>query len=124
MQVKEHNKKQFIKGDPLKTEELVKKLKKEHQKLIKGRFEFTDAQAGYIEFNWRYFKDDPLLTYKLFHGEETELPMGLVKHLNNTFKKVRDIDPNIDKFGVNRGVPSTFQKISRVKFIPTEYFGG
>lgn len=124
MQVKEHNKKQFVKGDPIKTEELVKKQMKEGSKLIKGRFEFTDAQGGFIEFNWRWFKNDPLLTFKLFHGEETELPMIVVKHLNNTYKKIRFIDPNIDKNGTKRGVPSTYERISRVKFIPTEFVYG
>jgi len=123
MEIKEHSKKSFVKGDPIRTEELVKKMKKEAQKLVKGRFEFIDAQGGYLEFNWRFFKDDPLVTYKLYHNEETELPMGLVKHLNNTFKKIREFDPNIDKFGKNRGVPSTYQRVSRVKFTPTEYFG-
>lgn len=124
MLITEHGVKKFIKGDPIKTEELVRKLRKEHQKLVKGKFEFTDAQGGYFEFNWRFFKDDPLVTFKIWHGEETELPMGIIKHLNNTFKKVRSFDPDIDQTGAKRGVPSTFTKVSRVKFIPTEFVYG
>jgi hypothetical protein len=60
------------------------------------------------------------------HGEVCEIPMGLVKHLNNTVKKVR-------KFGVDqgdtrgnllpdRGLPSSYDITSRVRFTPIDMF--
>lgn len=98
-------------------------MRKEHDKPVKGMFEFLDAQGGWLDFNYRIFPDEPILTIRLVHGEICELPMGIVKHLNNTKKKVR-------KFGLGdaqrggelptRGLPSTFDVVSRVRFTPTE----
>ena len=104
--------------------ELLDKARKEHSKLVKGQFEFVDAQGGWLEFNYRFFPEDMLVTYKFVHGEICEIPMGLVKHLNNTVKKVR-------RFGIesgaqrgneipNRGLPSSYESISRVRFIPMD----
>lgn len=114
--IKEFSRKKTTRMPPEQHEDRIKKMRKEHEKLIKGRFEFVDAQGGFLEFAYRWFKGDPLVTYKLFHGETTELPMGVVKHLNNTKKKIRRIMPNLDPNA--RGVSSTFEIQSRVNFIP------
>lgn len=119
MQIKELSRKskKFLTKE--KYEEQVKKLRKEHEKPIKGMFEFLDAQGGWLDFAYRFFKDDPLYTIRLIHGEITELPMGIVRHLNNTKKKIRKMDgqlnPNM------RGVPLSYDVISRVRFTPTEF---
>mgnify|MGYP001588868374 CR=1 FL=1 len=102
-----------------KYDELSKKLRKEHEKPIKGMFEFIDAQGGYLEFSYRFFKDDPLYTIKLIHGEITELPMGIVKHLNNTKKKIRLPTSEFNKS--NRGIGPVCETFSRIRFTPTEY---
>lgn len=115
--VKEFVKKQKVRSNPELYEERIKELRKEHDKLIKGKFEFVDAQGGWLEFAYRYFKDDLICTYKLVHGEITELPQGLVKHLNNTKKKIRKLG-NLDLNA--RGVPSTYEVQSRVLFIPMD----
>jgi hypothetical protein len=104
-----------------KYEELTKKLKKEHEKPIKGMFEFLDAQGGWLDFAYRFFKDDPLFTIRLNHGEITELPMGIVKHLNNTKKKIRKLDGQMEP-GM-RGVPRSYEVQSRVRFTPYEVLG-
>ena len=118
MEVREFNKKSLNRCTPEQYDEKVKKMRKEHEKLIKGQFEFTEAGGGWIEFCYRFFKGDPLLTIKLVHGEITELPMGIVKHINNTRRKIRtfgkEIQPN------QRGLPSTFEVQSRIRFIPCE----
>lgn len=118
MEIKEFHKKNINKLPPEEMDSLIKKQRKEHDKLCKGMFEFIDAQGGYLEFTYRWFRGDPLITIKLTHGEICELPMGIVKHLNNTKKKIRRISPNISETG--RGVPSTFETISRVRFTPME----
>ena len=97
-------------------EEKMAKLRKEHEKLVKGKFEFIDAQGGWLEFSYRFFPDDLLTNYKFMHGEICEIPMGLVKHLNNTNKKIRQINPQMN----DRGVSSTFTTQSRVRFTPME----
>lgn len=116
--IKEYNKKQLARANPEVYKEKVDKLRKEHSKLIKGRFEFTDAQGGWLEFAYRFFKDDIICTYKLIHGEVVELPAGIVKHLNNTKKKIRKFDINLDANA--RGVSSSYEIQSRVNFIPME----
>ena len=104
---------------PEKYEEAVKKLRKEHDKMVRGMFEFVDAGPGsWLEFTYRYFKDEPLMTIKLIHGEICDLPMGIVKHLNNTMKKVRKMG-NLTEAGPV-GKFSTFEKQSRVRFTPLE----
>lgn len=118
MQIKEYFAKQKSRVSPEQHEAEIKKLRKEHEKMIKGRFEFVDAQGGWLEFVYRFFKGDPIVQLKIFHGEIVELPMGIVRHLNNTKKKVRKISANLDPNA--RGVPSTFEVQSRVNFIPVE----
>ncbi len=113
-----HNKK----VDKVKAKELLDKMRKEHAPMVKGKFEFVDAGAGWIEFNYRIFPEDLLVTYKFVHNEVCEIPMGLVKHLNNTVKKIRcfGLDDGSGRGNQlpDRGVPSTFQSTSRVRFIP------
>jgi hypothetical protein len=120
MEVKEISKKKQNKGDPVKTEEMIKKMRKEHEKMVKGMFEFVDAQGGYLDFSYRIFKDDPLMVIRLIHGEICDLPMGIVKHLNNCVKKIRVMQPMGEKKDGTRGIPNTVMKQSRVRFTPME----
>jgi predicted DNA-binding transcriptional regulator YafY len=125
MEIKTIHKKSQNRVPAEKYEELVKKLHKDHDKLVKGKFEFTDAQGGWFEFAYRYFKEDLLTTYRFVHGEVTEIPIGLAKHLNNTVRKVRKFGlGNAERGGElpNRGLPSSYEVQSRVKFIPVEMF--
>jgi hypothetical protein len=101
-----------------KYEEKVKQMRKEHEKPVKGMFEFLDAQGGFLDFAYRIFKDDPLYTIRLTHGEITELPMGIVKHLNNTKKKIRR--PSGEYNPANRGVGMVCETISRIRFTPVD----
>jgi len=117
MQIIEYKKSTMHTAHPEKRDELIKKMKKEHEKLVKGMFEFVDAQGGWLDFTYRWFKEDLLMTIKLTHGEVCELPMGIVKHLNNTYKKVRVLSPEI---GANGKPVLTCTKTSRVRFTPME----
>lgn len=116
MEIKEIHKKPANRLAPEKYDELVKKMRKEHEKLVKGMFEFIDAQGGWLDFCYRWFKGDPLMTIRLVHGEICELPMGIIKHLNNTKKKVRKLSMELGP----RGIGSTFEVQSRVRFTPLE----
>lgn len=126
MEIKTIRRSSQKKGDPEKTKEMMNALRKEHNKLVKGTFEFIDAQGGFLEFNYRFFPEDLLVTYKLVHGETCEMPLGLVKHLNNTKKKVRNFGMNDGSVRGNalphRGLPSTYETVSRVRFTPVEMF--
>jgi len=124
MEIKEIVRSQQKTASKAKRDELLSKMRKEHEKMVKGKFEFIDAQGGWLEFNYRIFPEDMLVTYKFVHGEVCEIPMGLVKHLNNTKKKIRNF--GVDQ-GAQRGnelpahgLPSTFDSVSRVRFTPID----
>lgn len=118
MQIVEIKKKTKNTADAIKTEELTKKLRKEHEKMVKGMFEFIDAQGGWFDFSYRFFKEDPIRTIRLTHGEIVELPLGIVRHLNNCVKKVRQQDITLEEG--QRGLPRAFTKQSRVRFTPID----
>lgn len=123
MEIKEIHKKKMNKSDPVVYEERLKKLRKEYEKPVKGMFEFLDAQGGWLDFVYRYFPGEPLMTIRLVHGEITELPMGIVKHLNNTKKKIRTFGLSSPTEAAElpmRGLPSTYTTQSRVRFTSTD----
>ena len=87
MEVREINKKKINTLPAEQRDELVKKMRKEDDKIRTGMFEFLDAQGGWIEFAHRKYPGEPIQIIKLIHGEICDLPMGIVKHLNNTKEK-------------------------------------
>lgn len=117
MEVREYHKKKINSRPSAEVEEMTKKLRKEHAKLVKGMFEFVDAQGGWVEFSYRFFKEDPIQTIRLVHGEICELPMGIIKHLNNTVKKVRNM--RTEK-GDGSFIPESVVKTSRLRFTPMD----
>lgn len=119
MQIKEFHRHQKTKVNKAEMDETIKKLRKERERLVKGRFEFIDAQGGWLAFNYRYFPGDPILSIRINHGEVVELPLGIVKDLNNTVKKVRKMDTEALK-NVDRVAPFNFEIQSRVRFTPIE----
>ena len=123
MEVKEIVKKQWKNPNAQKMEEEIKKLQKDHNKMVKGMFEFVDAGGGWIDFTYRFFPGEPILQVRLIHGEVCDLPMGLVRHLNNTYKKVRQFNASSPDKAVElkmRGIPTTVEKTSRLRFIPMD----
>ena len=118
MEIRELHKTQKNSMPAAEKDALVMKLRKEDEKLKKGMFEFLDAQGGWLDFVYRFFKEDPIYTIRLNHGEICELPMGIVKHLNNTKKKIRTLDAQYNQN--NRGVPKTYETQSRIRFTPMD----
>lgn len=114
MEVIEIGKKKKEKVDLMAAKELMEKNRERDSKLVKGMFELIDAQGGWLDFTYRFYPGEPIYKFRLTHGERCELPMGVIKHLNNTKKKIRKINPSLD--AVARGVPSTFEVQSRVRF--------
>lgn len=119
MEVRELQKKQKNTMPAAERDELVKKCRKEDEKLRKGMFEFLDAQGGWLEFSYRKYPGEPIQIIKLVHGEICDLPMGIIKHLNNTKKKVRRYgDYTIPEAG--KRPQRSFEVISRVRFTPMD----
>ena len=121
VQVIEYRKKMKHKKPAAEILDLIKKMQKDDEKLVKGRFEFTEAGGGYFEFGYRIYPGQLIQKYTLVHGETCEIPMGVVKHLNNVVKKVRkyaNVEQSPD--GPTKA-PTTFDIESRVRFIPVEF---
>lgn len=118
MEVREIGKKQKKTLPPQEREELVKKMRKDDDKLRTGMFEFLDAQGGWLEFAYRKYPGEPIQMIKLIHGEICDLPMGIIKHLNNTKKKVRRYNMELPADG--KKPPRSYEVVSRVRFTPTD----
>lgn len=96
------------------TEAKIKKMQKEGEKLIRGMFEFTDAGGGWLDFDYRFYPGEPVRKLHIVHGEIFDCPKDLAVHLNNVYKKIRVLKPNLD------GGVDTVTKTSRTRFIPME----
>jgi hypothetical protein len=117
MEVREIGKKQKNTLPPAERDELIKKMRKEDDKIVNGMFEFLDAQGGWFEFSYRKYPGEPIQILKFYHGEIDDVPMGIVKHLNNTKKKIRRYSMELGENG--KKVPREYQVQSRVRFTPT-----
>lgn len=118
MEVKEINKKVKNTMASADREALVKKIRADDDKVRTGMFEFLDAQGGWLEFSYRKYPGESIKIIKLIHGEICDLPMGIIKHLNNTKKKVRRYNLELPSAGGKP--PRSFETISRVRFTPTD----
>jgi hypothetical protein len=118
MEVREVKKKMKNSLPPSEREELVKKSRAADDKLKKGMFEFLDAQGGWFEFAYRKYPGESIQIIKLIHGEICDMPMGIVKHLNNTKRKVRRYNLEIPTVGGKP--PRSFDTVSRVRFTPMD----
>ena len=119
MEILELNKKQKNTIDPAQRDALYKEMRKKDEKLVKGKFEFIDAQGGWFEWSYRKYKGELFQKIKFFHGEICEIPMGWVKHLNNTLRKVRRYNLELPASGGKTA--RSFEVQSRVRFTPMEY---
>jgi hypothetical protein len=122
MQIIEINKRKFAPASAqqkAEVEEKIKKMRKEGEKMVKGMFEFADAQGGWLDFSYRFFKGDPIRTIKINHGEICDVPVMLAKHLNNCYKKVRMMPKELDESGRPIG-KAPITKTSRTRFIPMD----
>lgn len=122
MQIQEihtHKYKLPSESEKAKAKEKMEKMRKDGEKLVKGMFEFLDAQGGWLDFSYRFFPGEPCRTVRINHGEIVDLPMILVKHLNNIWKKVRTPNREMTEDGRFKGMPY-IEKISRTRFTPMD----
>lgn len=117
MEVRELNKKSKNTLPPAEREARVKEMRKEDDKIRKGMFEFLDAQGGWLEFAYRKYPGEAIQMIKMIHGEICDLPMGIIKHLNNTKRKIRRYSLELP---ANGKVPRSYETVSRVRFTPVD----
>jgi len=65
------------------TSEKLEAMRKEDAKIVKGKFNCHSPKGGSIKFPYRKYKGDPIVNYSLEDGKIYDLPLGVVKHLNN-----------------------------------------
>lgn len=121
VQIVEINKKVTNTKPRAEVEEMIKKGRKEYERPVKGRFEFTEAPGGVFSFTDRQWPGMPIMQYTIRHDEMCIIPYGVAKRLNNTVQKIRHERSQIGESGAIRGVPDQYDKNSRIKFIPEEY---
>lgn len=102
-------------------EAMIKAMRKEDERMVKGMFEFTEAEGGFFMFNYRIYPGDPIRTIQLLHGEICEIPMGIIKILHGSKKKISTY-MNVEQ-AANGPIkpPREVKKTSRLKFTPSEY---
>src|ERR1700678_3470854 len=118
MEIREINKKARNTLPPAEREARVKEMRKEDDKIRKGMFEFLDAQGGWLEFAYRKYPGEPIQMIKMIHGEICDLPMGIIKHLNNTKRKVRRYSMELTPDG--RKPLRSYETVSRLRFTPMD----
>ena len=99
-------------------DELVKKMRKEDDKIRTGMFEFLDAQGGWLDFTYRKYPGESIKIIRLVHGEICDIPMGIVRQINNCKKKVRRYNMELSANGTRP--MRTYETISRCRFTPTD----
>lgn len=118
MEVREISKTPKKSLPPAEREALITKMRKADDKMRKGMFEFLDAQGGWIDFSYRIYPGEPIQMIKLTHGEICDLPMGIIKHLNNTKRKVRRYSMELPVAG--QRTPRSYDTVSRLRFTPMD----
>lgn len=121
MEVRELRKKITNHKPKAEVDEMIKKMRKEDDKLVKGQFEFPEAEGGFFEFALRLYPGEQIQMFRLIHGEICTIPMGVVKHLNGTKKKIRRYKDVEQKFSGPLRTPKTYESTSRVRFVPCDY---
>lgn len=121
MQVRSVNKKIRNHKPKAEVDDMIKKMRKEDEKLVKGHFEFVEAEGGTFDFTYRIYPGDPIQHFTFVHDEICEIPMGVVKHLNNTKKKIRKHGNYEQSRAGGIILPKPYDTVSRVRFVPSDY---
>lgn len=121
MEVRELRKKITNHKPKAEVEAMIKKARDEDSKLVKGQFEFVEAEGGFFDFSLRIYPGEQIQIYRLNHGEICTIPMGVVKHLNGTKKKIARY-ANVEQApsGPIKS-PMIVETMSRVRFIPIDF---
>ena len=59
-------------------------------RLVKGIFQDNELKGGSVRFPFKKFRGDKIVDYHFIDGQEYEIPLAVVKHLNNNCAYVQD----------------------------------
>lgn len=61
----------------------IEQMRKEESRLVKGIFQDNEVKGGTLKFPFKKYKGDHIITYSLTDGQEYELPLMVVRHINS-----------------------------------------
>jgi len=95
--------------------------RKADAKKIKGIFRDLEVKGGTLNFFFKKWPGDEIMPYSLTDGQEYDLPVGVIKHLNN----IHYIEDSYSKDLITTdGRPMKNpnpKKVSRFSFTASEY---
>lgn len=96
----------------------IKDQQKEEARIVKGRFQCFQPVGGTVQFSFKKYKDDPVVTYTMKDGEIYEVPLSVARHLNQNCRYP------VNQLGVNEnGSQRTDigRMVPRMSFTPLEF---
>jgi len=88
---------------------------------VKGIFRDLEVKGGVIKFAFKKWKGDDIVPYELHDGQEYELPLGVVKHLNNLCHYEDSFSKDLLSATGHPMKNPNPKKVSRFSFQATEY---
>ncbi len=61
----------------------IEQMRKEESRLVKGVFQDNEVKGGTLKFPFKKYPGEPITTWVLTDGQEYELPLSIVRHLNS-----------------------------------------
>jgi len=68
----------------IKSKKNKEQLRARDSELVRGIFRYDEVPGGTLIFCYKKYKGDPVISYTLLDGEESEIPRGVAKHLVTT----------------------------------------
>ncbi len=91
------------------------------QKKVKGIFRDLEVKGGRLQFAFKKWQGEDIQNYDLRDGQEYELPMGVIKHLNNLHYTEDSYSKDLlSADGVPVKNPNP-KKVTRFSFQPKEF---
>jgi hypothetical protein len=99
----------------------VARDRERNARLVTGKFLFNECPGGQLDFSFREFPGDPLVTYKMKHDTVHTIPLGVARHLNNRCS-YPEYQHNLDN-GKAVDIKNMYimSKVHRTSFIPLDF---
>lgn len=83
MTIVSQKRKPGVEADPKAPQiDAVEKQRIEESRLVRGVFQ-ANGEGGHVRFPFKKFKGDPIVDYHFIDGQEYEIPLAVVRHLNS-----------------------------------------
>lgn len=90
-------------------------------KKVKGIFRDLEVKGGRLQFAYKKWQGEDIQNYDLHDGQEYELPMGVVRHLNNIHYTEDSYSKDLMTVDGRPMKNPNPKKISRFSFQPKDF---